>query len=190
MPTLLETLSFITGLICVWLTVKENIWNFPIGLLNVITFSIVFFESKLYADAGLQVVYFVLGVMGWYLWLYGGKGKTELKVSRTTNIELMKIVAVCMVLTFVLWQVLTYFGGSASLFDSTTTSISLCAQWLLNRKALENWIFWIIADLIYIPLYIYKELYLTSALYAVFLGLAAMGLYKWYRSWQLEMEAA
>src|SRR4051794_32099592 len=68
----LEAASFVTGAVCVWLTVKENVWNFPIGLLNVATFSIVFFESRLFADAGLQVVYFVLGVMGWYLWLYGG----------------------------------------------------------------------------------------------------------------------
>lgn len=190
MPSLLETISFITGLICVWLTVRQNIWNFPIGLLNVITFCIVFFESHLYADAGLQIVYFVLGVMGWYLWLYGGKDRTELKVSRATRAELAGVVAACVLLTLSLWETLQYFGGSASLFDAITTSISLCAQWLLNRKALENWILWIIADLIYIPLYIYKDLYLTAALYAVFLGLAVMGLYKWQQSWQVEPEPA
>src|SRR4051794_11126023 len=189
MPSLLESLSFVTGLICVWLTVRQNIWNFPIGLLNVITFSIVFFESQLYADAGLQIVYFVLGVMGWYLWLYGGKDRTELQVSRTGRCELIWVIAACLLLTFFLWQVLSHFGGSASFFDALTTSISLGAQWLLNRKELENWVFWIVADLIYIPLYLYKELYLTAALYAVFLGLAVMGLHKWYLSWQLQTEA-
>ncbi|MFT3746052.1 MAG: nicotinamide riboside transporter PnuC [Pyrinomonadaceae bacterium] len=190
MPSLLETLSFITGLICVWLTVRQNIWNFPIGLLNVATFCVVFFESKLYADAGLQIVYFVLGVMGWYWWLYGGEGHQELKVTRTSGREMAAVIAAGIVLTVIFWQLLSQIGGSASFFDALTTSISLCAQWLLNRKLLENWLFWIVADIIYIPLYVYKELYLTAALYALFLVLAVMGLLKWRESMNAEMEVA
>ncbi len=190
MPSLLETLSFITGLIAVFLTVRQNIWNFPIGLLNVATFCVVFFEAQLYADAGLQVVYFVLGLTGWYLWLYGGEGKKELKVSRTKRGELIAIIVVGFFLSIGLWQLLRNVSGSASLADAITTSISLCAQWMINRKLLENWLLWIIADLIYVPLYIYKELYLTAALYVVFLGLAVMGLYKWHESLRAEADAA
>ncbi len=186
MPSLLEALSFITGLICVWLTVRQNIWNFPIGLLNVTTFCVVFFQSRLYADAGLQIVYAVLGVMGWYLWLYGGEDRKRLKVSRTRTWELFTVGASVFVMTICLWQVLQYFGGSASLVDALTTSISLGAQWLLNRKLLENWFFWIIADVIYIPLYVYKDLYLTAVLYGIFLGLAILGLYKWHENWRVE----
>ena len=75
-------------------------------------------------------------------------------------------------------------GGSASFFDALTTSISLCAQWMLNRKYVESWYAWIAADLIYIPLYAYKELYLTAGLYAVFLVMATMGLFHWRGSWR------
>src|SRR3954465_7102957 len=77
----LEAASFVTGAVCVWLTVRESVWNFPIGMLNVATFAFVFVRARLYADAGLQVVYFVLGGIGWYLWLYGGKGRTALPVT-------------------------------------------------------------------------------------------------------------
>ena len=179
----LEAASFVTGAVCVWLTVKENVWNFPIGLLNVATFSVVFFESRLFADAGLQVVYFVLGVIGWYLWLYGGEDRGALKVSRAPPAELAVLLAVMAVATIGLWRMLHVAGGSASFFDALTTSLSLGSQWLLNRKYLENWIGWIIVDVIYVPLYAYKELYLTAGLYAVFFGMAVMGLKAWRESW-------
>ena len=89
--------------------------------------------------------------------------------------------------TIGLWQALERVGGSASFWDALTTSISLASQWLLNRKRLESWIGWIVVDVIYIPLYVYKELYLTAALYAIFLIMAIMGLRAWYASW-LEQE--
>ena len=89
-----------------------------------------------------------------------------------------------------LWQLLHYAGGSSSFFDALTTSISLGAQWLLNRKRLENWILWIIADVIYVPLYLYKALYLTSILYAVFLAMAAMGLLQWLATWRKQLAAS
>jgi len=175
----LEAVSFVTGAVCVWLVVKESIWNFPLGLANVATFCFVFFYAKLYADAGLQIVYFVLGVIGWYLWLYGGERRTALRIVRTGRREAIGVMVAIAVLCAVLWQTVSYFGGSASFWDALTTAISLGAQWLLNRKRLESWIAWIIVDIIYVPLYLYKELYLTSILYAVFLVMAVMGLMQW-----------
>ena len=87
LTTTLEAVSFVTGALCVWLVVRENVWNFPIGLVNVAVFSVVFFQSRLFADAGLQVVYFVLGIMGWTLWLRGGENKTRLSLSRIGRVE-------------------------------------------------------------------------------------------------------
>ena len=179
--TWLEAASFVTGAICVWLTVRESIWNFPIGLLNVATFSVVFFQSRLFADAGLQVVYFVLGVIGWRLWLCGGKDRTQLQISRASSSELLLIAMFVAIATLGLWRLLHYAGGSASFWDALTTSLSLASQWLLNRKRLESWAGWILVDAIYVPLYIFKELYLTAILYALFLVMAAMG----WRAWQL-----
>jgi len=178
----LEAASFITGALCVWLTVKENIWNFPIGLVNVATFSVVFFQSRLFADAGLQVVYFVLGIVGWRLWLHGGAGRSSLRITRSTPCESLMCVAFVVCTTILLWQLLHQVGGSASFWDALTTSLSLVSQWLLNRKRLESWVGWIVVDAIYVPLYIYKSLYLTAALYGIFLVMAVMGFHAWRKA--------
>lgn len=177
--TWLEAIGFVTGALCVWLVVRENVWNFPLGLVNVAAFSVVFVRAELYADAWLQVVYFVLGVLGWYWWLYGGEQATALQVRRASLFELLTTIAAGIAATFVLWSLLAKYGGSASFWDALTTSFSLCAQWLINRKRLESWWVWIVVDIIYVPLYIYKELYLTAVLYAVFLVMAVLGLLRW-----------
>jgi nicotinamide mononucleotide transporter len=182
--TWLEAASFVTGAICVWLAVKENIWNFPIGLLNVATFSVVFYQSRLFADAGLQIVYFVLGILGWRLWLRGGRHRSSLKIARCTAREALLLAGFVVCATAALWQLLHRVGGSASFWDALTTSLSLASQWLLNRKRVESWIGWIVVDVIYVPLYIYKSLYLTAVLYAVFLVMAVQGFRAWREAWR------
>jgi nicotinamide mononucleotide transporter len=177
--TWLEALGFVTGALCVWLTVRESIWNFPLGLVNVAAFAVVFMRAELYADAGLQIVYFVLGILGWYWWLFGGDQASVLHVRRASPIEFLATSAAGIGMTFLLWELLSQYGSSASFWDALTTSLSLCAQWLLTRKRLENWWFWIVVDIIYVPLYLYKDLYLTAILYAVFLCMAILGLRRW-----------
>lgn len=182
----LEAAAFVTGALCVWLTVKESAWNFPLSLVNVAAFLFVFARAGLYADAGLQVVYFGLTAIGWYLWLHGGPGRGRLRVSRVPRGEAIVIaisgIAICVALTLYLRRV----GGSAPFWDALTTAISLCAQWLLNRKYVETWYCWIAADVVYIPLYLYKSLYLTGALYAVFLCMAVTGLLAWRATWRTQ----
>ena len=175
----LEAVSFVTGAVCVWLTVRANVWNFPIGLLNTATFSVVFFDARLFGDAALQIVYFVLGLMGWYLWLYGGERRTPLRVVHASSLEKWAVGAAMVLSTLVLWQTLRHFGGSASFWDAWTTSVSLGAQWLLTRKRLETWHLWILVDIVYVPLYVSRGLNLTALLYAVFLVMATMGLSHW-----------
>lgn len=184
LTTWLEAASVVTGAACVWLTVRESVWNFPISLANVSLFCVLFFGARLYADAGLQVVYFVLTLVGWHLWLHGGEHRTALRVSRVGRGEAAALAAGGAALTLVLWISLRHVGGSASFFDALTTSISLCAQWMLNRKYVESWYAWILADLVYVPLYAYKELYLTAGLYAVFLVMATLGLLRWGAAWR------
>lgn len=188
LTTPLEAVSFVTGSLCVWLVVRENVWNFPIGLLNVATFSIVFYQSRLFADAGLQVVYFVLGIVGWTLWLRGGKNHTRLTLSRIGWVESAWLGFFVVVSTLSLWQTLHDFGGSASFWDALTTSLSLASQWMLNRKQLENWLGWIVVDVIYVPLYVSKGLYLTAILYSIFLCMAFIGWKQWHRSWKAAAE--
>ncbi|MBA3067529.1 MAG: nicotinamide mononucleotide transporter [Hyphomonas sp.] len=178
----LEAGAFVSGAICVWLVVRQSIWNFPLGLLNVAAYAWIFYEYRLYADAGLQVIYFVLNLAGWYLWLFGGKDRTELKVSRISVREMVLTALGIAASTLALRWVLIKVGGSAPFWDGLTASISLAAQWLQSRKKLECWHLWILADLIYVPLYVTRELNLTALLYAVFLGLATMGLLAWRKA--------
>lgn len=178
----LEAAAFVSGAICVWLVVRENIWNFPLGLINVAISGYIFYEYRLYADSGLQVVYFALNLAGWYLWLFGGKDRTALKVQRTSRLELVLISGFIAAATTFLWWLLDKAGGAAKFWDALTTSISLSAQWLQSRKKLECWHLWILADVLYVPLYISRELYLIALLYAVFLALAVLGLLTWRKS--------
>jgi nicotinamide mononucleotide transporter len=188
--TWLEVVSFVTGALCVWLTVKANVWNFPISLLNVAAFLFVFFNARLFADAGLQVVYFILTIHGWYLWLWGGKDRSRLSISRVGPAEAGIVAAAGLCLTVGLTIYLRTVNDAAPFLDALTTSLSLCAQYLLNRKYVENWLCWIAADLIYIPLYYHKNLYLTSLLYGVFLCMATMGLLHWLAMYREEEEMA
>ena len=177
--SVLEAVSFATGAVAVWLVVKENIWNFPIGIINTAGYSVVFFQARLYGDASLNVVYCLLGIMGWYLWLHGGEQRAPLRVGRASRTEIAFVAVTVALSTLLLWKTLHFVGGSASFWDAATTSLSLGAQWLLNRKRVENWHLWIVADAIYVPLYVSRGLNLTAVLYAVFLVMAVIGLFRW-----------
>lgn len=177
-----EDLGFITGALTVWLTVVENIWNFPIGIANDIFFFILFLQASLFADMSLQVLYIILGFQGWYLWLRGGKNQTVLLVSNISKRELLILAVIAGLATYAMTIYLQHIQDSAPFWDALTTVLSIVAQYMLNKKFLENWYCWILADIIYIPLYAYKQLYLTSAVYLIFLAMCLLGLRAWIRS--------
>jgi nicotinamide mononucleotide transporter len=179
----LEIVAAIFGVVSVFLSVRQNIWSWPTAIVNVGLYIIVFYGSKLYADTGLQVVYVVLNAYGWYHWLYGGKNRTELAVTRTRAPVAAILVALVAAGTAVIGTFLSRNTDAALPWvDAMTTSTSLAAQWMMTRKLLENWIIWVAVDVVYIAMYIYKSLYVTSGLYLVFLILSAMGYLEWRRS--------
>jgi len=178
-----EVLAVITGIISVYLSTRENIWSWPTALVNVALYFVVFFETKLYADMGLQVVYFALSLYGWYEWLYGGENRTELHVSRTPPALGVRLAIIGIACAVVLGTLLARFTDAALPYiDSATTSTSLVAQWMMTRKILENWAVWAAVDVVYIAMFVFKRLYLTAGLYTVFLVLAVMGYVQWKRS--------
>lgn len=180
----IEVLGFVTGGICVWLVVREHVWNWPIGLANNVVFLILFWRTRLFADAGLQIVYIVLGAYGWVHWLRGGADRKPLVISRTPRVQwLITLIAVPLA-TLGLREVLLAVSGSAPALDALTTVLSLTAQYMLCRKQLEHWLFWIVADLIYIPLYVSRDLPLTAVLYFVFLMMCVAGWREWRRTWR------
>ncbi len=181
--------GFVTGAACVFLVVRQNIWNFPLGIANNIFFLVLFGQARLFADAGLQIVYIVLGVQGWYNWLYGGKDRAALNVQRASWPLLLLTLGFVPLGTWLLMLLLRAVNGAAPLLDALTTALSLAAQFLLNRKVIENWWLWITADVLYIYLYLTRELRLTAVLYAVFLCLCIAGVLRWQRALR-ETEAA
>lgn len=180
--TPLEAFGFVTGGWCVWLTVKEHIWNFPIGLANSAIYLVVFLRARLFADSGLQVVYLVLGFWGWYWWMKGGEQRTTLKVSKTPRWEWPVLLGILAAGTYGFTIYLQSIKDAAPFLDALTTVMSLIAQYMLTRKYLENWWVWMAADVIYVGLYIYKSLYLTSVLYMIFIVLCVAGLKAWVDS--------
>ena len=178
-----EVLAVITGIISVYLSTRENIRSWPTALVNVALYFVVFYETKLYADMGLQAVYFALSLYGWYEWLYGGENRTELHVSRTPRALGVRLAIIGIACAAILGTLLARFTDAALPYiDSATTSTSLVAQWMMTRKILENWAVWVAVDVVYIAMFIFKQLYLTAGLYAVFLVLAVMGYVQWKRS--------
>lgn len=179
----LELVAVLFGIVSVFLSVREHIWSWPTAIVNVSLFFVLFYESGLYSDMGLQVVYFVLSVYGWYQWLYGGQGHTTLRVSRTPR----RVWGILGVIAIVMWVTLGRItsrlpGAALPYVDAATTTTSLVAQWMMTRKLLENWALWVAVDLVYIGMFLYKGLYLTAVNYAVYLVLAAMGLVAWKKS--------
>jgi len=178
-----EILAVVFGIISVYLSTRENIWSWPTALINVGLYFVVFYEAKLYADMGLQVVYFALSLYGWYEWLYGGENRTELHVSRTSRTLGVRLVVIGVVCAAALGTTLARLTDAALPYlDSATTSTSLVAQWMMTRKILENWAVWMVVDVVYVGMFIFKKLYLTAGLYSVFFVLAAMGYVQWKRS--------
>ena len=179
----LEWLAAIAGSISVYLSTRENIWSWPTAIVNVTLYIVVFRRSGLYSDMGLQVVYLVLSIYGWYEWLHGGVNRGRLDVSRASpRVWLLSGIA-ALAGWYVIYIVTRRLPGvSIPAIDSALTATSLVAQWMMTRKILENWGLWIMADAVYVPMYIYKRLYLTAGLYMVFLVLAIVGLIEWKRS--------
>ena len=177
-----EILGFLTGAINVWLLAKQNIWNWPVGLANNALYVAVFLRSGLYGDAGLQLVYITLGIYGWWLWAQRQSAGSDevLHVTKTPSPAWTWLIPMTALAAVGLYFFLSRFTDSTvPQWDALTTALSLAATYGQAKKYLESWWIWIVADVIYIPLYVYKSLNLTAALYFVFLILCVMGLRSW-----------
>ena len=174
-----EILGFGTGAACVLLAARRHIATFPVGIANNVVFVVLFTGSALYADAGLQVVYLVLGVHGWLAW----GTRPSAGIRPTPAYAVVPLVVAGIAGTAVLaWVLAAYTDSTTELADAATTAGSLVAQYLLNRRWRETWLVWIAVDVAYVGLYAAKDLWITAALYAVFIGLCADG----WRSWRRE----
>lgn len=183
--SIIEIVAVIFGLIAVWFNVKQIIWCWPAGLIQVSLYVIIFYQAKLYSDLILHIIYIVLQLYGWYSWLYGGEKHSALKVSHL-SIKNFNLWLVFVAVATLIWGYLMATNTDAALPypDAFTTVTSLVAQYLMTRKKLQSWVLWIVVDVVAIGVYFYKALYLTTGLYAVFLVMSAIGYSRWAKDLQ------
>ena len=177
--TWLETFGALTGAACVLLVVRRSVWNFPVGVASCAAYLVFFAQARLYADAGLQVVYVALNLAGWAAW---ARRDTEVvPVRRVPLGELTVLAALFPAVWLGLTQLLTAVDGAAPVLDAFVTTLSLGAQWLLNRRYVESWLAWIAVDQVSVALFWSRDMHLTAGLYAVFLAMCVAGLVEWRR---------
>jgi len=180
----IEATAAAFGLLSVWLTVRRNIWCWPTGLVMVTLYILIFYETKLYSDMGLHVIYVFLQIYGWHHWLRGGpRHQDDLPVTGLSLKDRLTWAGTALIGTAVLgYGTATWTDAALPYPDAFITALSLVAQWLMARKVWESWIGWITVDLVAIPVYASKALYLTAVLYTLFLILATAGLIAWRKS--------
>jgi len=181
----IEIVAAILGVVNIILLVRRSIWNYPFGIVMVSLYGVVFFQARLYSDALLQVFFFVVQIYGWWVWYHArdsaGLVKVELMSVRWRAIWLA-IVGIATVAEG--WYLANYTSDAAPWLDANTTAMSVVAQYLLSIRKIENWILWIVTDVVQIGLYYWKGLYPTTGLYILFLVLSCVGLYEWLREWR------
>ena len=186
--SLLEIFANIFNLISVFLANRNTVHTWWIGIIGGVLYGVMFYEVKLYADVILQVFFILTNLYGWWAWLRGGAESEELPITRVAFKHLILFAFAAFILTvghgFLLHQMT---DASFPFIDSTILVLSIIAQFLLMRRKLESWIFWIVVDMIAVPLYAAKGLYLTSAIYFLFLLNAVWGLINWRRIWRVEI---
>lgn len=182
----LEWCGVITGILCVWLAAKNNIWNWPIAIVSVLIYIFIFFESKLYADMGLQFYFFGMNIYGWYYWSKQKNNQTETRpISLITKNEILFSTAGIIIFTLALGFLLhKNTDASFPFIDSFCTAGSLIAQVFLARKVLQNWLIWIFVDAIYVGVYFSKDLYATGLMYALYIVIATMGYLDWKKTYR------
>lgn len=177
--TPLELISFALAVTTVLLNIRQNHWAWLFSIASSSTYAVVFFDARLYGDSGLQLVFIAASVWGWWQWLRGTT-ETKLVVTRLDRAGWLRALlgwgAAFLALS---WFLSNYTNTDVPHMDGFLTAGSLVGQLLLARKKVENWHVWVIVDVLYVGLYVFKDLHVTAVLYAIFVLLAARGLRAW-----------
>jgi nicotinamide mononucleotide transporter len=190
----IEIAGTLFAFIYLYFSINEKIWLWPTGFIASFFYLAVFFNSRLYADMGLQLYYLVVSVFGWYNWL--GKRRnsvleTHLPTSSLSLLEWIPLLSTIVILNITLYLALASLPEMIGLppsdmpaLDAFTTAASIVATWMLARKILENWLIWIIVDAVSFGMYLYKELYVTSFLFIIYTVMAVIGYFHWKKTMQ------
>lgn len=190
--TWLEAVAVVLGIASVWYARRENIMVYPTGIISVLIYVYICFNARLYADSGINFFYFLVSVYGWYNWTRktGDSGKLEISVNSTrqqigwVGFTFISYWAILGLIWLFNRDDMAYMLSYVPWVDSLTTAIFIVGMILMARKKVENWVYWIIGDIISIPLYFAKGLVFTSFQYLVFLIIAIFGYLEWKKRWE------
>lgn len=181
-----ELIGTVFGLICVYLASRENVLTWPAGIVNELFFFVIFFQVHLYANMFLQVIFFFSTMYGWYKWKNdrGGDESVTRMVFREVAIFSLAAVVLTGITGYLISHVNQYFPryfekASYPYIDSLVMVLSVIATILLARKKLENWVLWVIIDVISVILYFLQGVYFIALEYLILLGIASFGLFNW-----------
>lgn len=178
--TILEFIAAFFGVVSVWYSRKNDILVYPTGLVSVILYIYICFHADLYADAALNGYYTLMSLIGWYNWVQKKEEEFVFPVSYSNTKEWMYGLTVFVLTTAILYYFLSHFTNSTvPVGDAVVSGASATAMWWMARRKIESWYAWLLADVIAVPLFYYKELYFTVGQFLIFLVLAVMGLLHW-----------
>jgi nicotinamide mononucleotide transporter len=184
----IEILATITGLIYLIYSVKGKILLWFFGIVTSALYVYVFYQSKIYADMGINIYYVIISIYGWLHWSFAGNSKEKvLPVSKMNLKQGLILLAATLVIFIIIAYILKNFTDSnVAFWDAFITAASISATWMLARKIMEHWLVWVVIDAVSIGLYIYKGLYPTVILFAVYTSLAVLGYYEWQKQWKAQ----
>jgi nicotinamide mononucleotide transporter len=180
--TWLEAVAVIFGIASVWYSKQENILVYPTGIVGVAIAVYITLGSKLYAEAGINAYYFVMSIYGWYYWTHADADKLQVPVTRSSRTEHVIAVAITSISFLLIRFGLDFTDSDVPNLDAITTATAITGMWLMAKKKIENWIYWVITDVIATPLYFYKELYFFALQFLLFTILATWGYFSWKKS--------
>ncbi|MFZ4413349.1 MAG: nicotinamide riboside transporter PnuC [Bacteroidales bacterium] len=188
-----EIIAVFFGLLSVWYARNENIRVYPTGLINVVLYVYIFYGTKLYANMGMNFYFVIMSVYGWYYWAKVDENQKHVPISRCSRIEYLQNFGLFTVSFVGLYFLLKNSTDSKfPIGDSITSAFYIVGMWLQTRKKIENWTFWIIGDLLAIPLCIYSGLIFSAFQFAVFLIIAISGYFEWkkklVKNYELEIK--
>lgn len=182
---ILELIAIISGITSVWFSKKGNIWVYPVGLLNTVIYIYLSFKGELYGEASVNLFYTVMSLYGWYNWLRKGiDDRYIVKISYSSWMDRLLQILFFLIVFLVIYTALVYVKdifspGSIPWADALASASAFTAMWLMTRKKVESWIWWIITNIVSIPLFYVKEYTLTAVYYSILLILAVFGLQAW-----------
>lgn len=181
----LEVIAVIFGLLSVWFSKQNNIWVYPTGMLSTSIFVYLLLKWGLIGDMLINIYYFVMSIYGWYIWTRKVDEEHVTPISRVTKKEnriSMYIFIATIIFVYVIYQIFDKWTSWTAYVDTLTTAIFFVGMWLMAKRKVENWIFWIIGDIISVPLYFYKGFTFTSFQYLIFTILAIYGYNAWKKN--------